>query len=505
MTKTYAEINQRIKSGDALVLTAEEMIGYVRENGLKKAAEEVDVVTTGTFGAMCSSGAFLNFGHSEPPIKMQKVWLNDVEAYTGLAAVDAYLGATQVSETEGLEYGGGHVIEDLVKGEVVDLRATSYGTDCYPRRKIGTEITLQDINQAYLFNPRNAYQNYAAATNSGEKTLYTYMGKLLPNFGNVTYTTSSQLSPLLNDPYLETIGFGTRILLGGSTGYVVGEGTQHNTKPARKNDVPIGAAGTLAVKADLKNADPRFIKGAVFEKYGTSLFMGVGVPIPILNEGIAKRTAISDEQIFTKILDYSVASRSRPAVKEVNYAELRSGRVELEGEQVRTSPLAPLKTARLIADILKERISRGKFLLTEPLESIPEREFRPMKHDLKFVKDIMGKAATISPESNIAEVARLMTQKGINHVPVVDNRKLVGIVTSWDIARAVAEGKKTLKEVAVKNVITARPNETVEIAAERLRKNQISALPVTDQNNALLGIITAEDVTKFAISEKGGG
>ena len=500
MTKTYDEINKRIKSGDALVLTAEEMIDYVRDNGVKKAAEEVDVVTTGTFGAMCSSGAFLNFGHSEPPIKMQRLWLNDVEAYAGLAAVDAYIGATQLSETEGFEYGGGHVIEDLVKGEEIELRATSYGTDCYPRKKIRTQITLQDINQAVLHNPRNAYQNYAAATNSSEKTLYTYMGKLLPHFGNVTYTTSSQLSPLINDPYLETIGLGTRIFLCGATGYVTGEGTQHNTKPARKNGVPVGPAAAIAVEANLKEADPKFIKGATFEKYGASLYIGIGVPIPILNEEIAKRTAISDEQIFTKLLDYSIQSRARAAVREVSYAELRSGKLELNGEYVKTSSLAPLKTAREIANILKKNVSKGEFLLTEPLQKIPEREFKPMKHDLKSVKDLMRPAITTSPESSITEVSKLITQKGVNHVPVVKNGKLEGIVTSWDIARAVAEGKKSLKEVAVKNVVTAKPNETLEIAAERLRKYQISALPVTDQNNILLGIITAEDVSKFAIS-----
>lgn len=96
--KTIKEINQKIKDGDAIVLTAAEMTQYVEENGLKKAADEVDVVTTGTFGAMCSSGAFLNFGHSDPPIKMNKTFLNNVEAYSGLAAVDAYIGATQLNK-----------------------------------------------------------------------------------------------------------------------------------------------------------------------------------------------------------------------------------------------------------------------------------------------------------------------------------------------------------------------------------------------------------------------
>ncbi len=497
MAKTFAEINERIRKGDAVVLTAEEMIGYVEEHGAKKAAKDIDVVTTGTFGAMCSSGAWLNFGHSEPPIRFQKVWLNDVEAYTGVAAVDAYIGATQLSETEGGNYGGGHVIEDLVRGEEIELRATSSGTDCYPRKKIKTQVTLQDLNQAWLLNPRNAYQNYAAATNSSDKTIYTYMGKLLPNYGNVSYTTSSQLSPLINDPYLETIGFGTRIFLAGAQGYVIGEGTQFNTEVPRKNGVPVGAAGTLSVKCDLKGADPRYIKGAVFKNYGVSLYVGIGMPIPILNEDIAKRTSIKDEEIFTKILDYSIPSRSRPGIKEVNYAQLRSGKIELSGKEVRTSSLAPLKTAREIANILKRWIQKGEFELVEPLERFPKTRFKPLKHDVKYVKDVMRKAVTTTHDSSVDKVSKLMIGKSVNHIPIVKNGKLGGIVTSWDIAKAVAEGKKKLDDVAVKTVVTAQENETLGIVAERLRKNKISALPVVDSHGQVLGIITAEDVASF--------
>jgi len=177
MAKTIEEINEKIKNGKVVVLNAEEIIDYAEEKGIKKTAREVDVVTTATFGPMCSSGAFINFGHSDPPIKMTKVWLNDVPACAGIAAVDVYIGATELSETEGMNYGGAYVIEDLILGKPVKLRAISHGTDCYPRREIETYITKNTINQAYLFNPRNVYQNYAVATNSSNRTIYTYMGK----------------------------------------------------------------------------------------------------------------------------------------------------------------------------------------------------------------------------------------------------------------------------------------------------------------------------------------
>jgi len=371
MKRTVAEINEKIRSGDVVVMTAEEVIPYVQSEGVERAAREVDVVTTGTFGAMCSSGAFLNFGHSEPPIRMQKVSLNDVPAYTGIAAVDAYIGATEL-KTNDCGYGGANVIEDLVSGKAIRLKATSNGSDCYPRKDIDTFVSLSTMNQAYMFNPRNAYQNYAAGTNSSEKTLYTYMGKLLAGYGNVTYSSAGQLSPLMNDPTLRTIGIGTRIFLGGGVGYVAWEGTQFRTNVETKNGVPMGGARNLATIGDLRGMSPDFVRALNLPGYGVSLALGVGVPIPILDEDVLKAAAVSDEQIFAPIVDYSVQSRNRRPIKHVSYAELRSGKVELFGKEVRTSSLSSYMKARQIAELLSERIENGEFLLTEPVAQLPE-------------------------------------------------------------------------------------------------------------------------------------
>ena len=170
------------------MLTSEEMKKLVESSSVEVAYKEVDVVTTGTFGAMCSSGAVINVGHSDPPIKIQKAWMNDVELCHPGGAVDLLIGATAMSETKPFEYGGGHVIEDLVKGNEVELTATAYGTDCYPRTKLKTTITKDDLNQFYLLNFRNCYQRYSCATNSRDETIYTYMGKLLPRFRNATFS-----------------------------------------------------------------------------------------------------------------------------------------------------------------------------------------------------------------------------------------------------------------------------------------------------------------------------
>ena len=366
--KSYNEINEKIKSGKAVVVTAEEIIDIVKEEGLKKAAERVDVVTTATFGPMCSSGVFLNFGHSDPPIRMSKVWLNDVPAYAGIAAVDAYIGATELAENirGGEIYGGAHVIEDLIKGKNVKLRAVGTGTDCYPKKDIAGFINLQDINEAIMLNPRNAYQNYAAAINLSKEKKETYMGTLLPNGNNITYSTSGQLSPLLNDPEFRTIGIGTRIFIGGAQGHVVWNGTQHHTMKEKINGIPVSPGATLMLAGDLKEMCPEFIKAAYYKGYGVSLFVGVGIPIPVLDEEVLIRAAVKDEDLYTTIFDYGVGERNRPGIARVNYKELKSGFVNINGKKVRTAPLSSMKKAREIADILKDEIIKGEFLLAEP-------------------------------------------------------------------------------------------------------------------------------------------
>lgn len=381
VTRTYDEINEKIKKGKVVVVTADEVAELAAERGVSYVAKNVDVVTTATFGAMCSSGAFLNFGHSDPPIKMAKVWLNDVPAYTGVAAVDAYIGATEMSESRPFEYGGAHVIEDLVAGKPVHLRATAYGTDCYPRREIDTYVTKDSINQAFMFNPRNAYQNYAVAVNSSDRTLYTYMGTLLPRLGNATYSSAGQLSPLLNDPYLRTIGVGTRIFLGGAIGYVAWEGTQHSPGAKRdENGIPLTAASTLAVIGDLKRMDRRYLRAGVMHRYGVTLYVGIGVPIPVLDEEMARFVSVRDEDIKTTVFDYSVPHRSRPNFGHVNYKELRSGYIEVQGKRVPTVPLSSLERAREIAQALKEWVTEGRLLVQEPVQRLPENQVsRPLE------------------------------------------------------------------------------------------------------------------------------
>lgn len=385
--KTIQEINEKIKRGQALVVTAEEIIELVETKGLKACVQEVDVVTTGTFGPMCSSGAYLNIGQAKPKIKLGggRAFLNDVPAYTGFAAADIYLGAAALPDEDprnkvypGLfKYGGGHVIEELVGGKDIVLEAWAYGTDCYPRRELHTLMNIRDINEAVLFNLRNCYQNYNVAVNTSERMIYTYMGALKPHLGNANYCSAGQLSPLLNDPYYRTIGVGTKIFLGGGVGFVAWPGTQHNPGVKRTaGGVPTAPAGTLAVIGDLKQMSPKWLLGTTMYGYGVTLTVGVGVPIPILNEEICQYTAVRDADIYTQIVDYSHAypQGEKGSLGEVNYAQLKSGVITVQDHQVPTGALSSYAKAREIAQLLKEWITNGKFLLTEPVAALPGAE-----------------------------------------------------------------------------------------------------------------------------------
>lgn len=395
MAKTIAEINEKIAKGQAVVLTAEEVNDYANKEGFDKAARTVDVVTTGTFGPMCSSGLFINIGHSKPRIKLGggHATLNDVPAYTGIAAVDLFLGAGAVPDDDPrnkiypgeFRYGGGHVIEDLVAGKDIRLEATAYGTDCYPRKKLETWISLSELNSATLFDVRNAYQNYGVAVNTSDRMIYTYMGVLKPNLGNANYSTAGEMSPLINDPNYDTTGIGTKIFLGGGLGYVAWHGTQHNPHVERlENDIPRVPGGTLSVIGDLKQMSPRWLVGTSMLGYGTTLTVGIGVPIPVLDERILRHTMVTDHDIVAPLIDYSYHQplRESGTLGEVTYAELLSGSITIGGKKVPTSSLSSRARAREIALTLKQWISSGSFSLTSPVAPIPGRDSEVSYHHL---------------------------------------------------------------------------------------------------------------------------
>lgn len=379
--RTIEQINEKILDGKANVCTIEELKTQVKKLGIKKTYEKYDVICTGTFEPMESSGAILNLGHTDPPMKIRECWLDGVPAYAGFGAVDLYLGATAHTSYNPIhdhdnsplpEKGGSHVIENLIAGKSVTVKAIGQVTDCYPRASFESTISIDTINQFYLYNPRNLYQNFIVGVNGGDRQLYTYLGPLLPRLGNAVYSSIGAMSPLLNDPNLEVVGIGSKIFLGGAQGMIVWEGTQHFPLQKRlPNDTPIGPASTLALIGDAKKMSQEWVRGCYFKNYGPSLMLGVGIPFPVLNEKIIERCAVQDEDIVAPVVDFSIPRRVRPSFGLVNYAQLKHGKIKIEGQTVRVASVASMYLSNKVAQTLKQWILDRNFTISEPVAPLP--------------------------------------------------------------------------------------------------------------------------------------
>jgi uncharacterized protein (DUF39 family) len=141
--------------------------------------------------------------------------------------------------------------------------------------------------------------------------------------------------------------------------------------------VPTRPAGTMMVQGDMKQMSADWLRGVSIQGYGCSLAVGLGVPIPILNEEMARFTGVSNEEIFTHVVDYGHDYTNGIArdYGKVSYAELQSGQIEVAGKTVAATPLSSIVKAREIAEILKKWILDGKFHLGEPVDYFPTVDF----------------------------------------------------------------------------------------------------------------------------------
>jgi uncharacterized protein (DUF39 family) len=180
---------------------------------------------------------------------------------------------------------------------------------------------------------------------------------------------------LLNDPYYETIGVGTRVWLAGAQGHVYAEGTQHAGGVARNPaGLPMGGAGTLGLTGDMKKMRREFVRGVSFIGYGVSLALGVGIPLPILNEEVLRRACVRDRDILAPVVDYGseYPQNTGKVIGHVNYEQLRSGRIEIEGKTVEIGSLSSYYKALEVANLLADEIRRGDFLLAAPIAPLPK-------------------------------------------------------------------------------------------------------------------------------------
>jgi uncharacterized protein (DUF39 family) len=187
---------------------------------------------------------------------------------------------------------------------------------------------------------------------------------------------------LLNDPCYETIGVGTAVWLAGARGHVYAEGTQHaGGAPRGPNEVPTSGAGTLALTGDMQKMRSGFVRGVSLTGYGVSVALGIGVPIPVLNERVLRRACVRDRDILAPVVDYShdYPERNGRTICHVNYEQLKSGQIDVEGRAVAVGSLSSYCKALEVAHLLADEIRRGDFTLAAPLARLPlDSAVKPM-------------------------------------------------------------------------------------------------------------------------------
>lgn len=314
MKKTVSEINEKIRSGTAVVMTAAEFKQYIR-NDEKVTSRDVDVVTTGTFGVMSGTYAVLSIPVAEKKafLKADQVYINGVPAIPGpcpnenLGVVDLIVYGTSHANAS---YGGGHLLRDLVQGNPVEVVVNA------ERKTFSRTVTLEDMGFARLVTTRSAFKNYTAMINPRsspvKSTIFSVTAMQGP-FTEASVSGCGEINPLENDPGMRTIGPGTRILVNGSEGYVMGTGTRSSA--GRPN---------LSFFADLKGMDPDMMGGFVTSA-GPECLVSCAVPIPVLDDDSLRALSVLHEQIPLPVAD--VADRTPLAF--TTYGEVWNGTDQL--------------------------------------------------------------------------------------------------------------------------------------------------------------------------------
>lgn len=366
MNKTCAEINEKIKSGKAQVLTAQEAKVLIKEKGLQYFTNNIDIVTFASFEMHTNALIYLSFGQTDPLIYFSEVYINNVPAYpTG--PTDIALSCVAFSE-ENPEYGGAHVLEGLIKGKDIHLKATGRNLEVFTNKEFETWFNLKNLNHGKLFLNQAIIQNNIVATNSGEKDINSPMGTLIGKLENSTFNSSSYLNPLMNDPYANLIGMGTKIWIAGTAGLIVGHGSHHNPLQKRnEHGLPIGQGIILSAVADIESMNSKWIRGGFIKSYGPVLYIGIGVPLPVLNEEAAKYISVTDDKIHSTIVDFSIPRRTKPTFGQCTYSELRTSTVIINKKPTLSAPLSSMAMAIEICNELKDTILQKNFLLSEKI------------------------------------------------------------------------------------------------------------------------------------------
>lgn len=308
MERSINDIQKKIESNNAVVMTSQEICELV-EKGEDISIKDVDVVTTATRAIMSGTYAVLSFPAKAPFhfTRASKVYLNGVPAHVGpcpnesLGVLDVMVFGTAHSNVRP-KYGAGHLFRDLVEQKPIDVAVTTNENDNFQ-----SEITLDEMPYAKLYSTRHAFKNYAAFVNCSSSPINTifHASSFEPNMETATLSGCGQINPVKNDPDLQTIGIGTRVMINGGEGFVIGNGTR--SSPEKANLVGV---------ADMHSMRPQLM-GGFSTSAGPECIVSWAVPIPVVNGSVLDSIKELDKDTPMPVMDVD----KRVPVSTGNYAE----------------------------------------------------------------------------------------------------------------------------------------------------------------------------------------
>lgn len=312
-SRTLDEINDKIENRTANVFTAQELKDLIRNENAPK-FEDVDVVTTGTCGIMSGTAAIFHLDIFEPGIfkRAKNIYLNGVPGFTGpcpnewLGSIDTIVYGTSHSKIDP-DYGGGFLFKDIIEGNEIDIEVESNDG-----KKFFSNITIENIPRAEMIGTRMAFKNYTAFINPSNNQVSSIFNAIPMegNFKSFSFSGCGDINPLQNDPNMNIIKKGSKVLLNGSEGLVLGNGTRSSiNKP------------NLMLSADMRQMSTDYFGGFKTAE-GPEIFDSVALPIPVLNENILTNLMVINKDINLPIAD--IQGRHLP-LSETKYFNVWDG------------------------------------------------------------------------------------------------------------------------------------------------------------------------------------
>lgn len=371
--RTGAELRRKQERGELAVCSAAEFRGRVAEAGLAAAYAATDVVVASEAGFTDQASLHLGLGATEPPIRFRSARLNGVSASTGHGCGELVL-AIGGGLGEPKRWGGAQVLEAFMGGGQVSLDASGEATELHPRRDLHLSIQLETLATGRIILHRAIAENGVVAVTSSEGLTASPYGPLLGPFANALYSCAGAGSIGLTMPGLSLLGPGSPVLVGGAIGWVVGSGSGHQPRPKRQATGHALTPGcSAAVAVDIHPLRGEWLRAGFFEGHGSALLVAIAVPVPLINENVARQAAATNTSLQAPILDLGLPRRLKPNLGMVSYDQLLGGQIVLKGKSPSCAPAHSPRLAVSHGEELASQLRDGRFPLGLPAIPLGQR------------------------------------------------------------------------------------------------------------------------------------